>query len=1063
MAVPGQTPWKEDFVTTNLFDNTLLIKKWYEKSENPVDNPYQLIDLNDRMKVLFTFLKEQLKNMNSQQITHIVDTLKIYYKSQPEKSQKSDLIFIDLLIETERQAQLLQPGFQLNLSDNFMETLKKFMPQFVEHFKVEKLAILNFQAHMNATFLGELRKIVTIDALENLDKASISEQEKGGNIFKFQYESQLEYLYIQIIIKIVESNPIDFGPIMNWFSNYPFRMLNKNGLTTPDNFYLSASSYIHLFNTNVEIAYKQLKLRNLVFFHKLKQVRAIPAQHIETQSDFLDAYDNSVSELTIDKQVITSDIPMRSIYFREDFDYLNSLNIRGLNLNRAFWIRLDEKIAPKSLGPYIKATSSVRNLDEFFDLIKSELRLDDSFVQKMKYEIYKQRNLCVSEEETVEAIEAVEDQSKSEKTLANLPNITYSKLNFEGATPLRLTMKTYRPEKDLVDYEESVNKLIKTVKMPNSENSKVIKIVNYKDMNLNSPNSEPILYTILNFQVAADVDMSLINDKIYEAIFHISFGLETKKTRTFLQLEEEEISSITEDIDMVNVVANLEEETREFTNSLNTSAMNQRGGDLKQKPTERFFHKVIFISIASDRRQYIELEFDVNNMKKQNLFDLIKQIVSERKVTYYKLYFSMATKEDKIKFPTFPDDNHDKIMSDIKANEAFLASKITEMYEILETKRIQAMEKLNTLKKAEEMAYAKRAYEDKSRFEEILRLKNELEANYEKAKIEVETTIAEGQAHLDAALEKEQISKKKLEAMKVAKTLEDEDAEHKAAEEAEAEEQRLENELEQKKKNNKTVAGYKSALSRLMSDIKKFCIDVLEIQIIEDNKNLEKFKEKKGNNDKVSAIEMQIKNKLEFKSTLESFVKYDFKADTPIKQVYDDYVKALEKYNQPFVIKTRSSENPEQPIKDVSFDKYKTAYRKLLENLTENKTQILDMLSKIQPIEIPYVEERHSTRPRRPSKRCEEEGYGDSEKGWCYKKNSKKKPTVVLNDADVSVINPLPNSVKASINLTDDIASKSFSGNKPIGTDGEESHNDAVARAIAEAISDVKAGKKTKK
>lgn len=1003
MAVPDH--WKEEFSAKNLFPNEFLIKKWYEKSDNTIDNPSQLIDLNDRMKVVFAFLKGQLKAndiLNYEHISKIIDNLKQYYKNNSEKSQKSDLIFIDLLIQTEINAKLIKPDFRLIITD-FDQVCKKFMPQFIEHFKVDKLAILGFEKHMNRDFLSKIRTYITVDVLENLDKESINEQEKGNTAFKFIYESHLEYIYIEIIITLLKLEPKNFKWLTNWFENYPFRMLNKNGLTTPDNFFLSASKYINSKNPDSV----KLISRYLTFFYKLKDVRIVPAKHFDSPSDFLDSFDTVIPYIKIGNETITSDINMRSICFREDFDYLNSLLIRNINLNRKFWTALDNKITPKPLGFYIKAVSTVRNLDEFFDLIKPKLSLSDNFVKEMKYSIYEQQNLC-SPDTSIVKMDIVKNEKDS--LLENLSDDTYTKLKLDGATPLILTKIAYPSIGKGIAVSGLINNMTKVVKMSESDKSRVVQIINYADINPRNPEYEKALFSILEFTVAADVSTDLIGDKVYMILCQIAFGFEEKKTRQILQLEkaEDPVEEIVErnDVEMIEIHAEAEQVASNFVDDLDRLLSTIKGSTSQEETQqnepmaggaateERFFHKCTFVNIHKDA--ITQLDFDINNMKKQDILEFIKKIISTCPVTYYKLYFSIGEKEKKLKLPKYPDDNHEKIMEIIKYKKTLLSSKIGDMNKALETKTLKANADLELLIKAEKEAFAKREVEDTTRIKELQELKNKIKDEHDAAKIAIEKTIAEGQAKFDEAVEMERLSKTKLELAVAEKTAMNENNARDYIAEVEAEEERITTELANKKINDKKVAGFKSRLTKTMSTFKKDVIDPLEILILEDNKKLEKLKAvattDTSKQASVRSSEAHIAEKIKLKKTLEKFTNYEFMEDTKIRKLSDAYMEALTAYNQPFIIKTRESADPRLPKIDNTFDIFEKKYDALLAEINKNIGNFKPLLAELQPLtlEIEEPTDRRSGRIRKASTRCKEEGYDETVKGWCHKKDRKK-------------------------------------------------------------------------
>jgi hypothetical protein len=984
MAVPDQLNWKEEFDESNKLDiiyNSPIIKKWYEQSDKSIDNPYQLVELNDRMKELFMFIKGQLKynNLDETQIIKVIDKLKKFYKEQNDKTKKSDIIFIDLLIESNRLANEINPDQHFNYNIDLDKDLRKFMPQVVEHFKPSQLLQLNFKDFLNKDFLTEFKNIVTIDVVENLDKASIEEQEKGGLLYKFQYESHMEYLYIQLIIKMLETDYIEnLNPISNWLENYPFRMLNKNGLSTPDNFYMSAYNYI-----NTELDNRNIKNLYLGFFNKLKNVRSYPAVYIESPIDFLDLYD-------VASQVVDTSINMRSIYFREDFDYLNSLNIKGVNLNRKFWIMIDAELDNKKLGFYIKSVGTVSNIEEFLNIITTNLAtVTNDFMEKLKYEVYKQQELCKAQPEEEEEPIAYGD--------VVLSNKEYELLYNNGAKPIYMRMKTYNQSTQQIEITGSDSKATKVLSIPGTNKTRVINIVSSEDINLDNPENEPVLYKKLNYKVSLDVDENLIKDKLYEAIFFHPFGFEERKIRRFLQLEEK--STNNNEVDL-NSMSNSD------ASSFN---INMLGGGL-QTPREKFFHSIIFMKISKLEQQYTEIEFDINNMSKQNLLDFIKKMVNVHQITYYKLLFSLSEKYEKMQTSVYNTSDHELIMSEISSREALLTLEMSNLYSKLDETRRNAYDKLQKQKNEEEIAIYERGELDKERYIELQELENQIEADYEEAKIEAETRISEAQIYLDEALEKEKLTKEKLESTIVAKNSESEKLMEQAKEKAEQLEEKIKSEMASKKENDKKVSTFKGQLTKLMTKIKKDIMDKLEIVIIEDKLKLDKLtalhkndktnkanKANKANKttnknskSRVQIVQEAISTKENLKQKLAKFIKYEFEDDTGIKFYYSTYKKALDEYNQPYIIKTRYSDRPNVVKEDDTFEKLEKAYDKFKKELERQNDLLNTEALALKPVEYLPEETENSSTTKRSTRlsakaaRCKKE-FKENVKGWCYK------------------------------------------------------------------------------
>ena len=320
-----------------------IIKSWYLSNKDPNDNPFELIDLNDRIRDQLTSIKKKLP------VPADISSLKAYYKGQPENQQKSDLIYLNLLHEAQKQ---VQDKLTFDLDTEYT----KFMPQIAEHFKPEVLKLLEFDQNLHVANI--FTELVTIDVIQNLDKDSIQEQEKADISLKFNYESRLESLYTKMIIKMLDtSNTLSEGwqnmsTVINYLNQYPFRLLNKNGVQVPENFYLSAANYISKQKNKAEIF--------LQFFSTLDKIRSNKTG-FQDKSDFITAFDAG-------SKII------RSINFREDFDYLNSLNVKGIQLNRDFWKALDKKImsdGSKPLSTFLNSAQISKNIEDFYNTLTS--------------------------------------------------------------------------------------------------------------------------------------------------------------------------------------------------------------------------------------------------------------------------------------------------------------------------------------------------------------------------------------------------------------------------------------------------------------------------------------------------------------------------------------------------------------------------------------------------------------------------------------------------------------------------------------------------------------------
>jgi hypothetical protein len=408
------TLWKNSFISDTLqaIDKKQILT-WYEQSEDQTLNPGRFIGLSEQTKRRFEFINKHLIEVGINDIVKIKDimnNIKLYFNTIDDTNQKYELVLFDLINEVYRLA-------NNNNITNFKPIfdIKNQFPKFEAHFKKEKLDSLNFNAFFrNPTntystigFICSFRQIITKDVIEKLDKAAEIDDTNKSASSSFSYQSELEICYLSIIIKMIvfsykdpELASIVDTSINNWLNNYPFRILNGKGDFTPDNFFLSANSYIRSeYNLN-----KRLN-SYYAFFNKLKNTRTPPKVTINSCIDFLDLYDGNNTYEQID-WIDKPEKSMRSIYFRDDFDYLNSLLFRGINLNRNFWIDLDKKVEEKNkkLGTYLLLLANAKGIDEFYETIINELELKNAFIQDMADKMKRYNKICETSDEDLKNI-----------------------------------------------------------------------------------------------------------------------------------------------------------------------------------------------------------------------------------------------------------------------------------------------------------------------------------------------------------------------------------------------------------------------------------------------------------------------------------------------------------------------------------------------------------------------------------------------------------------------------------------------------------------------------------
>jgi len=804
-------------------------------------------------------------------------------------------------------------------------------------------------------------------------------------------------------------------------------MLNKDGHTTPDNFYLSADKYINDKTTpsGAKPQKADLVKRYKAFFLKLKTVRVIPGKTIEDATEFLDLYD----EAPLTEK---PDIPMRSMNFREDFDYLNSLNIKGVNLNRAFWLLLDNELDNRRIGPYTKAVTKSSNLDEFLQTVTSELSLKSNvFIDKLKYEVYKLQYLCsklpqeLEDErkrlETEESRDAVM-KHVPDNTPLNMSNEEYGILYDKGAKPI----SDYINKIDGNKLEMLGSRSNQVKKLKEGAETKKIPLVNAADIRSEGESDEPELYKLIDIDISMDVSEQVYKNKMYISTFNPRFGFQEKLMRLFLQLEkpqepEEDVimssgqDSIIDftDTDEKNLLGDLEDLSRQLT-QLNS----QKGGG---KPPVRHFHSVDFVKISLTETSSIT--FDINKMTKKDIYNFIKKMVDEDRVTYYKIQYSVGNKDVPTEFKQFPKDDHDAIMQSIARKEAILKSNMAQLNAGLEQKRKAIEDKIKAMREAENKKIAEGAELDKQREEAITKIKLRLDEERDEMNIELEKKLAEAQAELDAAKDREEAKKAELEAAMADAAA----AKKKSQEEIEAEVAANKEKIEQKealrKSNSQKLAILKSQTTKIKAVISAEIIAPMELEISEAKARkvkLELLYKDAPNQARLDAVNAAIDKMEKIKAFVEAAVEAsvgeedagtsaaakklrpdaawnepEWTLSLPLKRTYEE---ALAKYNEPIPWKTFDPTTQDFDKADTTPYKLKAASNKLKVRYDEIKAAKPKYLAKLRDDTIKGVteytaDEKSKMSPLTATKsskkvkiECKSPGFEENKEGWCYKK-----------------------------------------------------------------------------
>ena len=335
----------ENLNKVNAADKDLVVR-WYNLSADENRNPEHLVNLSTQGREQFALMAELFGDIESKVMK---DLLRFYISAATRNSELFKFHLID---------KLLGSGFNIKLEnfkyDNFKRPL--YFPEFSTHFDPEHLSSFRFIDIFttNPSFRTYFLSIMTQQLIDNLDERynRYLENSQQGVADLYTYETYLEDIYLDLIL----NGFFDKSTIVQWLGIYPFRLMNEKGDTVPDNFYKSFQGHIVENNT----------AEYLDFF---KQLKLIKKGNHSTHEVFMKDYDSHATT--------------RSVLFREDFYFMNSLYFRGAQLKRSFWIQLDSILQSSPDKRYIgEYLSKVQLVDECCskDMPKSKL---ESFYNEM--------------------------------------------------------------------------------------------------------------------------------------------------------------------------------------------------------------------------------------------------------------------------------------------------------------------------------------------------------------------------------------------------------------------------------------------------------------------------------------------------------------------------------------------------------------------------------------------------------------------------------------------------------------------------------------------------------
>ena len=453
--------WQTGILSTGNLDSQKIVN-WYLQSNDRTKYPGLFVDLFEQGKRCFNYINITLIDNNKKNIdetadiiTTILGRLKGFYQTMSKEDQSYETVLIDLILQTYKLVEIykvdnptltFEPKLERKeLEEYFPKTVAHFEPEiFYDVLKINEFLLIR-PNYSPTEFLCRLKLVLNKQNLEALDKEYQLLDDNKSITSRFNYQCLIEFHYINLFTHMIDSSTknIDMlklvdATLNNWFNIYPYRLLNKDGLFVPENFFVTFNNYIReAYQGDGEDDNSKVDRINRVYYYylflnNLKLTRSPPKAHYDSCSDFLDKYDsskpnivdfrvayydsNGISDLvkaisdpgengnafkfilnTNIKTKIENGINIRSIYFREDFDFLNSLNIKGINLNRKFWITLDKRLEEQNenIGNYFQIAQKVQNISEFFNNVVLKLGVSgNDVIALMQEELERYKQIC---------------------------------------------------------------------------------------------------------------------------------------------------------------------------------------------------------------------------------------------------------------------------------------------------------------------------------------------------------------------------------------------------------------------------------------------------------------------------------------------------------------------------------------------------------------------------------------------------------------------------------------------------------------------------------------------
>jgi hypothetical protein len=212
-----------------------------------------------------------------------------------------------------------------------------------------------------------------LDALKEVSEENSSLKDK-----EFEYQHFLELGILSIIINMLDTlftynclheKIVDekINAILNYFNNYPFKTLNKNGDLIDNTFYPNfvthfiekTPSKYSKTDTYESINYRQQTKINFLFSFvlKLKTVKEHHFNGFVNMSNFCDNFDATVMvslpwDINASLEIDDTERKLRTINYRADFEFKSGQNIEGIPIEEGFWIDLDTLISEKKTNKH---------------------------------------------------------------------------------------------------------------------------------------------------------------------------------------------------------------------------------------------------------------------------------------------------------------------------------------------------------------------------------------------------------------------------------------------------------------------------------------------------------------------------------------------------------------------------------------------------------------------------------------------------------------------------------------------------------------------------------------